>query len=49
MAEITENCLLIQEVETHNIMTKSSLPVGGTPSTPMWVVRMAAGIATPPS
>ena len=29
MAEITENCLLIQEVETHNIMTKSSLPVGG--------------------
>ena len=29
MAEITENSLLIQEVETHNIMTKSSLPVGG--------------------
>ena len=29
VAEITENCLLIQEVETHNIMTKSSLPVGG--------------------
>ena len=29
MAEIAENSLLIQEVETHNIMTKSSLPVGG--------------------
>ena len=33
MAEITENCLLIQEVETHNIMTKSSLPVGGYSAT----------------
>lgn len=29
MAGITENSLRIQEVETHNIMTKSSLPVGG--------------------
>ena len=29
MAGIAENSLRIQEVETHNIMTKSSLPVGG--------------------
>lgn len=29
MAEITENNILIRDVETKNIMTKSSLPVGG--------------------
>ena len=34
MAEIAENSLLIQEVETHNIMTKSSLPVGGYSANP---------------
>ena len=29
MAEIIENCILIRDVETKTIMTKSSLPVGG--------------------
>lgn len=29
MAEITENDILIRDVDTKNIMTKSSLPVGG--------------------
>ena len=49
MAGIAENSLRIQEVETHNIMTKSSLPVGGYSVNPLWGVRTAAGIATPPS
>lgn len=29
MAQMTENGVLIADVETKNIMTKSSLPVGG--------------------
>ena len=29
MAEMMENGILIQNVETKNIMTKSNLPVGG--------------------
>ena len=29
MAQISKDCILISEVETKNIMTKSSLPVGG--------------------
>ena len=29
MAEMMENGILIRDVETKNIMTKSSLPVGG--------------------
>ena len=29
MAEVIENGILIRDVETKNIMTKSSLPVGG--------------------
>ena len=29
MAEMMENDILIRDVETKNIMTKSSLPVGG--------------------
>ena len=29
MAEMLENGILIRDVETKNIMTKSSLPVGG--------------------
>ena len=29
MAEVKESSILIQDVETKNIMTKSSLPVGG--------------------
>ena len=29
MAEVKESGILIQDVETKNIMTKSSLPVGG--------------------
>ena len=29
MAQIETNGILIREVETKNIMTKSSLPVGG--------------------
>ena len=29
MAEIVENSILIRDVQTKNIMTKSSLPVGG--------------------
>ena len=40
------NGILIREVETKNIMTKSSLPVGGyTQSIPMWAVHMPASIA----
>ena len=29
MAEVKDNSILIQDVETKNIMTKSTLPVGG--------------------
>ena len=29
MAQISENGILIADVETKNIMTKSNLPVGG--------------------
>ena len=29
MAEVKESSILIQDVETKNIMTKSTLPVGG--------------------
>ena len=29
MAEIVENGVLIRDIETKNIMTKSTLPVGG--------------------
>ena len=29
MAEVKESSILIQDVETKNIMTKSALPVGG--------------------
>lgn len=29
MAEMMENGILIRDVETKNIMTKSNLPVGG--------------------
>ena len=29
MAEVKESSILIQDVETRNIMTKSALPVGG--------------------
>ena len=29
MAEVKESGILIQDVETKNIMTKSTLPVGG--------------------
>ena len=29
MAEVKESGILIQDVETKNIMTKSALPVGG--------------------
>ena len=39
------NGILIREVETKNIMTKSSLPVGVTRSIPMWAVHMPASIA----
>ena len=31
MAEMMENDILIRDVETKNIMTKSNLPVGATP------------------
>ena len=39
------NGILIREVETKNIMTKSSLPVGGYSVIPMWAVHMPASIA----
>ena len=39
------NGILIREVETKNIMTKSSLPVGGYSVNPMWAVHMPASIA----
>ena len=40
------NGILIREVETKNIMTKSSLPVGGYSVNPYsWAVRMPASIA----
>ena len=35
MAQVEMNGILIGEVETKNIMTKSSLPVGGYRSIPM--------------
>ncbi len=39
------NGILIREVGTKNIMTKSSLPVGGYSVNPMWAVHMPASIA----
>ena len=40
------NGILIREVEQKNIMTKSSLPVGGhSVPIPMWAVHMPASIA----
>ena len=44
MAEVIDG-ILIREVETKNIMTKSSLPVGGYSVNPMWAVPMPASIA----
>ena len=44
MAEVIDG-ILIREVETKNIMTKSSLPVGGYSVNPMWAVHMPASIA----
>ena len=38
------NGILIREVETKNIMTKSSLPVGGYSVNPLWAVHMPAGV-----
>ena len=46
MAEVKESSILIQDVETKNIMTKSALPVGAIPSILMWAVPMAANTAT---
>ena len=45
MAEVKESGILIQDVETKNIMTKSTLPA--IPSILMWAVPMAANTATP--
>ncbi len=39
------NGILIREVETKNIMTKSSLPVGGYSVNPYVAVHMPASIA----
>ena len=47
MAEVKESSILIQDVETRNIMTKSTLPVGGYSSILMWAVPMAANTAMP--
>lgn len=34
MAEVNNNGILIRDVETKNIMTKSTLPVGGYSANP---------------
>ena len=34
MAEVKDSSILIQDVETKNIMTKSNLPVGGSSVNP---------------
>ena len=47
MAEVRESSILIQDVETKNIMTKSTLPVGGYSVNPYVAVPMAANTATP--
>lgn len=47
MTEVKESSILIQDVETKNIMTKSALPVGGYSVNPLWAVPMAANTATP--
>ena len=39
------NGILIRDVETKNIMTKSSLPVGGYSVNPYGAVHMPASIA----
>ena len=44
---VKESGILIQDVETKNIMTKSTLPVEAIPSILMWAVPMAANTATP--
>ena len=43
MAEVIDG-ILIREVETKNIMTKSSLPVGGYSVNPYEAVHMPASI-----
>ena len=48
MAEMMENGILIRNVETKNIMTKSNLPVGGYSVNPYVAVPMAVSTATPP-
>ena len=47
MAEVKESSILIQNVETKNIMTKSALPVGGYSVNPYVGCTHAANIATP--
>ena len=47
MAEVIDG-ILINEVEAKNIMTKSSLPVGGYSVNPYEAARMPASIAMPP-
>ena len=44
MAEVKDSSILIQDVETKNIMTKSTLPVGGYSVNPY---AIAANTATP--
>lgn len=49
MAEIIENGILIRDVETKTIMTKSSLPVGGYSVNPyVGAAPTAASTAMPP-
>ena len=47
MAEVKESSILIQDVETKNIMTKSALPVGGYSVNPYVGCTHAANTATP--
>ena len=49
MAEVKESGILIQDVETKNIMTKSPCRWEAIQSILMWVVPMAANTATPRS
>ena len=46
MAEVNNNGILIRDVETKNIMTKSTLPVGGYSVNPYVGCTMAANTAT---
>ena len=48
MAEVIDG-ILIREVETKNIMTKSSLPVGGYSVNPYGLLRKKTATATPPN